>query len=255
MKSTFLTLIVLLVTIPAFAQDTDSPVIVASYHQCDQAALPALIERNRERALPIYQAMVDEGKAIFAGEAVHYWGDEDNLITWLAAPSMGEVLQAYEEMTSRYRSTYPDDRLFMETCPTHRDNFAYMPTATEGGNPPVGPDNEPTLAISYYVCDYSKLGEMVNHATERSQPIAQALVDEGLLENQVFYTHAWGDEWNFIITRRAADLPTLLTGLDTMGERYEARYGDDSQALINQHCSAHKDNIYRMVIATNPASN
>jgi hypothetical protein len=36
-----------------------------------------------------------------------------------------------------------------------------------------------------------------------------------------------------------------------MGERYEAQYGDDSQDLINQHCTAHKDTIYRMVIATN----
>jgi hypothetical protein len=255
MKSILLSLTVLLLAIPALAQNTDRPVIVATYHQCDASQLPALIERNRERALPIYQAMVDEGKAIFAGEAVHYWGDEYNLVTWLAAPNMPEVLEAYDEMTSRYRTTYPDDRLFIDTCPRHRDNFAYMPTATEGGNPPVGPDNEPTLAISYYVCDYTKLDEMISQATERSQPIAQALVDEGVLENQIYYTHAWGDEWNFIVTRRAADLPTLFTALETMDERYQARYGSGSQALIEQHCTAHKDNIYRMVISTNPASN
>lgn len=253
MKRILLFLLALLLTIPALAQDDASapPAFIVSAHQCNRAGLEALLERDRERAAPLMQALVNEGKLIQAGEAVHQWGDDHNLLTWLAAADISSALDAYEEMTARYTEAHPDDRLFIETCPKHRDYFYTRRGGTQADLPSVSEDNTPTLAVSYYTCDYTKVGDLVEKSRTRGLPIAQALVDEGAMSSEALYTHAWGDEWNLAITRTAKDLPTLLDALDTYGERYEAEYGENPRTLFDEHCSAHKDNIYTIVMVTN----
>ena len=255
MKRILLSLLLVVLTVaPASAQDDEAPApptFVVSSHQCDYAQLDTLIAQDRARTLPILQALVDEGKLIQAGEAVHHWGDEYNLLTWLAAPDMPSALAAWEDMTARYREAYPDDNLFIETCPKHRDYFYTQRVSTQAAAPPPNGGNGLTLAVSYYTCDYPQLGALLDEARTRGLPIAQGLVDEGALGHQGIYTHDWGDEWNFVITRTAADLPTLLRALETFGERYAAEYGTNTRSLLDDHCSAHKDNIYTVRMLTN----
>lgn len=248
-----LSLMLLVFVIPAKAQDEApaQPTYVVGTYQCSYAGLEALIERDRERALPILQALVDEGKLSQAGEAVHAWGDEYNLLTWLAAPDVPSALEAWQEMIDRYEEAYPDDNLFLETCPKHRDFFYKQRASTQATNPPPNEGNEPILALSYYTCDYDKLGDIVEAGSTRQLAIAQALVDEGAMGSQGFYTHEWGDEWNLVISRTAKDLPSLLSALTTMGERYEAEHGEEPRSLVDEHCTAHKDNVYSIVMVTN----
>jgi len=155
-------------------------------------------------------------------------------------------------MNARYAEAHPDDSLYFETCPTHRDYIYTQEVFTASdASPMIEEGSEPTLAVSYYTCDYTELGAMIEEYSERRQPIVQGLVDEGMLGSEGFYTHAWGDEWNLLITRTAADVPSLLDALEAFGERFQAAHGEDAPALIEQHCSAHKDNIYTMMMVTN----
>ena len=241
-----------LLAVPASAQDEATPTFIVTAHQCDARGLDALVDHHRERGLPILQALVDEGGLLAAGTAVHHWGDEYSLLTWQAGPDLPSTLEGWEQAGARYEEAHPDDRLFIETCPKHRDTFYTRRAWTAADEPPpVGEGNTPTLAISYYTCAYPEMSGIVEEYVARSQPIAQALVDEGLMNSEGLYTHDWGDEWNLVITRSAPDLPALLTALSTFGERFEAEQGEDAQSLVEEHCSAHKDNIYTVVMATN----
>jgi hypothetical protein len=226
---------------------------MVSAFQCHWAGLDGLVERNRERALPIMQALVDEGKVIQAGEAVHQWGDEYNLLTWLASSDMPSALEAWKELTSRYDEAHPDDSLFVQTCPKHRDYFYTQRVATRPGSPgPPPPGVTPTLAISYFTCDYGRVGDIIEQARSRALPISQSLVDEGSLLFEAYYVHEWADEWNLTITRTAEDMPALLGALTSFNQRYSAQHGENSRSIFDQHCSAHKDNIYTVMMVTNP---
>ena len=43
------------------------PTFITTVHQCDMGGLDALIGHDRERTLPIMQALVDEGALMSAG--------------------------------------------------------------------------------------------------------------------------------------------------------------------------------------------
>lgn len=254
MKRILLVLLACLLSFPAVAQEEGeaTPTFITTVHQCDMAGLEALVERDRERALPIMQALVDDGTIMSAGEAVHQWGDEYNLLTWVSGSDLPSTLEGWEAMGERYNEAHPEDNLFIETCPKHRDYFYTRRAWSSMDSPPViDPEDPPTLAISYFSCDFPALGDLVEEYREKSMPIAQALVEEGMLGSEGVYTHDWGDEWNLVVTRTAPNLPALLSALEAFGERYEAEHGSESRDMLDEHCSAHKDNIYWMVMAAN----
>ena len=252
MKSILLSLFVLLLAVPASAQDDAQPTFIMTYYQCDMGRLDDLIEHERERALPILQALTDDGAIVSAGHLRHQWGDEYNLRTWLLASDMDSALAGVEAYNARYDEMYPDDTLFDEVCPTHRDRINTLQVWSQRENlGPIDPENPPTVAISEYICDYSAMGEIIADYREKAMPIVRALVDEGALDAEGVLTHAWGDEWNLFLVRRAESMSALDSALDTLDERYEAAHGEDAPDLLQEHCSAHKDNIYYLVTSTN----
>ena len=245
--------LLLLVALPALAQnDEDTPTFITTVHKCDLGGLDALIDHERERALPIMQAAVDDGTILSAGEARHQWGDEWNLLTWVSGPDLPATLAGWEAMVSTYGETYPDDSLFGETCSAHRDYVYTRRAWAAPQNPPeIDPDNPPTLAVSYYSCDWSAVNDIVEDYREKAAPIAQALVNEGTMGSQGLYTHDWGDEWNIVLTRTAADIGALDSAVRAYGERYQAEHGEAAPSMLEEHCSAHKDNIYWMMMSAN----
>lgn len=258
MNRFLLSLLLVLLVSPALAQDQQDPddealpVFISSRYHCDLAGLDALIEHERERTLPILQELVDDGTIISAGIARHQWGDEYNLLTWMSGADMDAALAGWEAMTRRYTEMYPDDNLFIETCPKHQDRFATRQVwAAQEDGPDIDPENPPTLAISSYICDFQAMGDIVDEWREKSTPISQALVDEGALGSEGVYTHEWGDEWNLIITRTAADVGALDSALNMFGERYQSEHGAEAATMLEEHCTAHKDNIYWITMSTN----
>jgi len=253
MNRVLLSLFLLLLVSPALAQETESlPTFISARHQCDMRGLDALTERDRERAAPILQALVDDGKIMSTGTARHQWGDENNLLTWISGSDMEAALAGWEATASRYAELYPDDNLFIETCPKHRDRFATRQVwSSREDSPAFDPENPPTLAISSYTCDFQALSDIVDDYRETSMPIAQALVNEGALGSEGVYTHDWGDEWNLVITRTAADLGALDRALTTFGERYQTEHVTEAASMLEEHCSAHRDNIYWITMSTN----
>ena len=249
-----LSFLTLLLALPALAQDEPSqPIVVASYHQCDWNGLGDLVTQDRERTLPIFQDMVDEGMIYSAGTGVHDYGDEWNMVTWHVADDMEAAMAATEEVARRYNEAYPGDGLFLETCPKHRDVIYGAASWTTGGETPVvDEENTHSMAISFYTCPFSALGKIKETYDRIQLPVAQALVDEGKLYDEGLYAHIYGDEWNVVLTRSAESFPAMLAASDEMDARIADVVTEDDQGFFQLGCTAHKDNIYTVVMATTP---
>lgn len=248
-------LALLLLAPTAQAQDA-APTFMVSYQRCDRSRLEEVVDRERTRGLPISQSLVDDGTIWGFGLGVHQWGDEWNVIRWTIVPDLPAGLAAYDEGGRRFEAAHPNDdgALDRALCPAHRDVF-YQQVASTTDNPSVNfdPENPPTLALSYFQCDFGALEDIV--AQERSMviPVAQELVNERLMMSQSYYVHTWGDEWNYVVARIVPNLAALDSTAEELDERLDARYSEDDGAdLVGQHCTAHKDNIYTFLLATTP---
>lgn len=252
MKHTLLFILVTLLAIPSVAQDQAEPLFLVSSYQCDRSRLDDVLGSNGDQSGLGIQAMVDEGKIVQAGQAEHLWGDEYNLIMWLGAADVASAVAAWEEMMELWGDSSAAEA-FLDACPVHRDVFYRRLAGTVGPPPPmIEEGNEPVLAVSYFQCPYTELGAIIEEHTSRMLPITQKLVDDGELGTEQVYRHEYGDEWNLMFVRSARDIASLQSSVGTVDDEYERMYGDEPSAL-DQHCTAHKDNLYSIVMITQPA--
>jgi len=230
------------------AQD-GPPTVMMSSAQCDRNTLSDLLDNGRERALPIWQDLVNEGMIESHGTLRHWWGDEWNLVSVMVAADVAAVVAANAEFGSRFNDLYPDDDTFITNCPRHRDVFYQgMARTTYGDADDEDNGDGNAFAISYFECDYTQFGAIAEEDQEGID-VFQGLVDEGMLSFHATAAHTWGNEWNYISVTSADDIPALLAGLAEANSRFEEAYPDE-ESVIDSACSAHKDNIYSQVMWT-----
>ncbi len=248
LAATFLSSLVL--TPAAAAQpDTPPPTITMTFWQCERNALDQLIEYEHTRALPIYQSMVNSGRVFDIGTMVHAWGDQFNYVTYLVAADLATAIAANDEITEAYSAQYPDDNFLLQSCSSHFDNI-YTARFGNGIAGAVTPDAPATVALSFWRCPQTEIGRLME-GEAATWDVANTMTSEGLWRGMGFMTHSWGDVWNVVRYAGADTLPELLTAFDTFDERLEASVPDDAQGL-NETCTAHRDNIYELVVQTTP---
>jgi hypothetical protein len=170
---------------------------------------------------------------------------------WIGATDVAAAVAAGDEMTSNMGEEAMD-RL-MDSCPVHRDVFYRQLASTDGPPPPpIEAGSEPVLAISYFQCPYSDLGAILEDHRSRTMPISQQMVDDGALGTEQVYRHEFGDEWNLVFVRSARDLAALDSAVGDMNEEFDRMNGEDGVSVIDQHCTAHKDNLYSIVMIAGP---
>lgn len=235
----------------ALAQDENPPTIMMSAWMCNQASMGDLVDDFETRQLPIAQELVDEGMMQSAMLMVHHWGDEWNYVTVMMADDMESGAAAFGELNSRYADRYGDDGLdFLAHCTTHRDAIHTGAWTTDGDD--EMPELPMSVALSAFACPFNALGDILEQHREIMLPAAQASVDAGMGDFVGASTHAWGDEWNYVIWRGAADIPALMAFNDDTNERADALAGEDEENAMDA-CWAHKDNIYALVAMTRPS--
>ena len=230
------------------AQEDGPPTIMMSAAQCDRNTLDDVLDNARERGLPIWQELVNEDMIISSGIVRHWWGDEWNLVNVMLAADEAAVIAANDEFSSRYDDLYPDDNMYITNCPKHRDVFYRAIVGTEGDSDDEDNGDGDAIAISYYECDFTRIGDIAEEDQEGID-VFQGLVDEGMLTFHASAVHTWGNEWNYIAISGADDIPALLAGLAEANSRFEEAYPDE-ESVIAEACTAHKDNIYRQVMWT-----
>ena len=224
-----------------------SPIIMRSSAQCDLSTLSDVMENSRQRVLPIAQELVNEGMIMKYGILRHWWGDEWNMETVVVAVDEAAVIAANDEMNSRYTELYPDDDTYVTNCPRHRDVFYRGIVGTSGDSDGADGIGD-AYAVSYYECDFTRIGDIAEQDRENID-VYQDLVDEGVLNFRASAFHSWGNEWNYISLVGADDIPAVLVGLEEAGNRLQQRYPDRGE-IVDEVCTAHKDNIYSRVMWT-----
>ena len=229
------------------AQD-GPPTVMMSSAQCDRNTLDDVLDNARERALPIWQELVNEGMIESQGILQHWWGDEWNMLSVMVAADVAAVVAANAEFGSRFNDLYPDDNTFITNCPRHRDVFYEGVSRTSVGSQDEDNGEGNAFAISYFECDYTRMGDIAEQDRE-GIAVYQGVVDEGILNFVASAAHTWGNEWNYITVSSADDIPALLAGLAEANSRFEEAYPND-EPVIDTACTAHKDNIYAQVMWT-----
>ena len=75
-----------------------------------------------------------------------------------------------------------------------------------------------------------------------SRPIAQELVDEGMILGFAPAFHAWGDEWNVVYLYMAESIPAFLSAFGEAVSRMTERY-PEAMTMFQDWCSEHKDSF------------
>jgi hypothetical protein len=120
-----------------------------------------------------------------------------------------------------------------------------IPTAVFAQEEAEEDDNgSETFVVSSFKCDYNAIGDIDDNWNNEGQPIAQELVDEGMIMAAGVYYHQWGDDYNVHFWTVAEDAAAAIAASDEANSRAEERYPDGFN--IFDHCMEHKDAFYTL---------
>lgn len=128
------TALALPLTAVAQEEEPDPPVLRLSFFMCNlgDGNGDAIDEELTTRVIPIWNALVDEGKVQQYGYFYHWWADEWNVGIYTLAESIQAIIDAEEEAGNRLEAQYGDaPTTFGRACPHHRDGFYIMGPNTE----------------------------------------------------------------------------------------------------------------------------
>ncbi len=218
------------------------PTMVMSQFQCDWNRIDDVLA-ELQLQVPIWEHMAQEGMLGSAGSFTHFWADEWNVTLYTIGESMEAVVAANEEADRRFSEQHPDANAFAEACPTHRDNFyQFGPVASSEGAPSGG---NPALIISMYQCDFGRIGDVFEQYETLSQPVYEAMIEEGKLRGAGTFAHTWASEWNVGFYFVAEDVGTFMDAWNEGNQRIGEAAGD-TPGVVNEACPVHKDGIYIM---------
>ncbi len=110
------------------------PVLRLSFFMCDLGGDNGdAIEAQMERDMPVWNALVDEGKIESYGYFFHWWADEWNVGLYTIAPTIQAIIDASDEAGDRLTAQNGEDApsAMADYCPHHRDGFYTMGPSTE----------------------------------------------------------------------------------------------------------------------------
>jgi len=106
----------------------------------------------------------------------------------------------------------------------------------------------PTVMMSSAQCGQNPTGEVLRNERERTLPIAQELVNEGMILEYGLMAHMYGDEWNLVTVVIADDVAAVIAANAELSSRLNDLYPDDDTYITN--CPRHRDVFYQGIGAT-----
>lgn len=110
------------------------------------------------------------------------------------------------------------------------------------------PQQPPTIFVISWQCDRTAVDGLVETMKTQQLVIAQELVNEGALWSYSVMVHDWGDEWNLVAVLMADDMAKGDAASNAIRQGMQERFGPANP--IAQHCSDHKDSVYRGAFVT-----
>lgn len=117
------------------AEEPDPAVLRLSFFMCDLSGGngDAITEEIETQDMPIWNALVDEGRVESYGYFFHWWADEWNVGIYTIAPTIQAIIDANAEAADRATAQYGENApsAIGEHCPHHRDGFYTMGPNTD----------------------------------------------------------------------------------------------------------------------------
>lgn len=104
-------------------------------------------------------------------------------------------------------------------------------------------DQPPMLRLSFYMCDFNKLGEAMEEAETQNIPVWNELIAEGLVQSHGYFVHAWASEYNVGIYTIGESIESIIAAVEESGQRLQERFGDGPSAF-GEACPHHRDGFY-----------
>lgn len=107
------------------------------------------------------------------------------------------------------------------------------------------------VVFSQNKCGMDQVDDVLELSEELFSPILDQKIREGKLFGYGYLTHAWGDEWNFVVYYLAPSTASFAETFSEVGRELAEEHPDFMERLAT-HCSEHKDNIYSVARMVGP---
>ncbi|MDX1555921.1 MAG: hypothetical protein R3212_07845 [Xanthomonadales bacterium] len=233
----------------AIAQEEDegpASYLYATYHYCTahgQGRADEIYEQNNK---PIYDKLLADGKITSYGWLAHHTGGKWRRVSYYAAPSLGELLDASDAFGAAAEAADPDGALnteFGKACPNH-DDYIWASASVGTGTAERGPAG---FSV-YFVCNENRESRADEIIAEHFAPIYDKAVADGKLTSWGWSEHWVGGKYRRLLTTTASDHKTLL---NTRNELIEAAFSGEGMEEIGAEftdiCGSHSDYMWDIV--------
>ena len=200
----------------------------------DGAAFDELADKAM---IPVLKSLVADSMIIGWGFTDHAWGDEWNKGWWIVATSHETFLAAFGKYIARINEQHPGALAEMDKLVRrHKDDLYIIRDSNTGG--PSG-----AIMLQQSIVPLTKLGDWNAFMRDKSAPVLEEMLAEGLITGYGNLNHRWGSEWNTGFYLSAANVGGTFDAWGTfttrMGERHPGWF-QEAASMIEMH----KDNIY-----------
>ena len=228
----------------AMAQDDDpTPVVYATYFQCEPGMSARAGEIISDSWGPIAQSRVDSGALTAWGSLTHHTGGDWDRVTYYVANDRAQLMTTLDEMSAEWFASNADDIAdFNEACDEHED---YVWNYVAGSDPvtEVAQDRSNAGLSIYWVCEEGR-GPLIDLlAEEVFAPAWDAQVEAGLINSWSWFAHFLGGEYRRLLVADGVDNNAVLTArdnvIDWMSEKSPGLAGEFSRV-----CNGHTDYLW-----------
>lgn len=106
-------------------------------------------------------------------------------------------------------------------------------------------DGPPTLRLTYMICDWDAVGDLMASADSIEIPVWEELKAEGLILDHGYFVHAWADEWNVGIYTIGSSIQQVIDAVEEAGRRLGEQYPDLPNPF-DDACPQHRDGFYTL---------
>ena len=230
------------------AQDEDpTPVVYATYFQCEPGSSARAGEIIRDSWGPIAQSRIDSGALSAWGSLSHHTGGDWDRVIYHVATDRAQLMATLDEMNAEWQANGGDEiDEFGEACDEHED---YMWNYVNGSDPATEiAQNRSTAGLSiYWVCEEGR-GALIDLLAEQVfAPAWDAQVEAGLINSWSWFAHFLGGEYRRLLVADAASNDALLTARDNVIEAMGETSGLAGE--FSRVCNGHTDYLWSVEVA------
>jgi hypothetical protein len=239
----------LLVALPATAQDAAQPVVYATYYQCDFTKIARMDSLTSALWGPLADEYVAQGRASAWGWLGHHTGGAWTRAIYVIAPDVAAAVRASDDMLTD--ALQRDRGAVLESaaaCPVHED---YIWQRVEGSQPPEQlATDRPAAGLSiYYECSAAREERADELIATRLRSALDRAVESGGLQSWSWLAHVVGGKY-----RRAlvTDGPDAVTVIEAVGSLSTSMRGNEANAFreFSEICPSHQDYVWSILTPT-----